>query len=404
MNSYKKISMWLTGFVAGAAVIVAVFFQNCASGFDANDAGDAFLANAASSAPQTSAASFAFDVGFDQISYMSCFSGDANHDAFYTLKAGGYDNGGIKVSDSFMTYAKSVVPATYPNSQPTIEQLKLFLSQTPANIGATPQMAVRERDDLHLVWHLGSGNEVFGTDFVNITTDPTDDRIMDPLIRYPGYINYFAMAPSGYRKFEQLLSFNTNEQAADSFRVDTGSRGMLSLTYSDQAQSSLPRGLGTDPSKAYGRGYFLSFVQAGSNPYGLSYEAVLSSVRESNLTTGSPGSAWTCPANYQIKIYRAADRIQCATDPIGYMSDQNYRKKMEQVRRHLKAEYWDVSIINNCAVPKRGECYPSDVNTSGVEYDPAAACYNGIQFHNNAYSGAAPVKWCAQYVSFCFKN
>ena len=77
---------------------------------------------------------------------------------------------------------------------------------------------------------------------------------------------------------------------------------------------------------------------------------------------------------------------------------------MQRIRRHLKAEFWDVSVDNACAVPKVGECYSVDAARSGVEYNIGAACYDGVNAADGVYGASPPIKRCAQYVSFCFRQ
>ncbi len=403
MRQYQKFSAWITGSLALFAILVTVFFQNCGkAGFDA-DPGAADLALSTLSTKNASAP-FAFDSTFDQISYMSCIGGDANKDAFYSIKAGGYENGGLKISDAFMAYAKSKVPAIYPATAPSVAQLKQYLSETPANVGASPQISVRLRTDLRSVFSSNGSAGAYGIDYLNILMDPTDDRIMDPLFYNTGFTNYFSFAPLESRIFENKLAYNSNESATSQFRKTLRSQGVLALTYASSISGSDPRGLQPTFSRASGRGYILDFRQAGSVPYKYSTEAVMSTVSEMDLSTSAASGTWACAAPDQIKIVRVSDRAICPMDAATRLGDAAYRRRMQRIRRHLKAEYWDVSIDNACAVPKVGECYSADAAKSGVEYNVGAACYDGVNAADGVYGASPPIKRCAQYVSFCFRQ
>ncbi len=410
MKQYHKISAWLTGMATVGAIVVAVFFQNCGkAGFDADSAA-ADLAASGITSVKNDGAPFAFDGAFDQISYMSCIGGDANKDAFYSVKAGGYENGGLKISDAFMTYAKGKVPAIYPAVAPSISQLKLYLSETAANVGASPQLSMRLRTDLRSLFSASGAAGAYGVDYFNILLDPTDDRIMDPLFRYAGYSNYFALAPANSRIFESKLNYGISEAASYQFRKMLRSQGVLALTYANNISSSDPRGLDSTFSRALGRGYLLDFRPAGTTAYAYATEAAMYSVKETDLLTSTASGTWACATADQFKIVRVADRggvigyVGCPMDAASRMVDATYRRRMERVRRHLKAEYWDVSIDNACVVPKIGECYSKDAAISGVEYRVGSACYDGIAAADGVYGANPPLKRCAQYVSFCFKQ
>ncbi len=393
-----------------SVVVVTVLFQNCGkAGFDAETAAENLTAESIAST-KNSGAPFAFDSSFDQISYMSCIGGDANKDAFYSIKAGGYENGGLKISDAFMSYAKSKVPAVYPEVTATIPQLKQYLSETPANVGAMPQFSMRSRTDLRSLFSASGSAGAFGVDYFNILMDPTDDRIMDPLFRYSGFTNYFGLAPQNSRIFESKLNYGANEASSYQFRKMLRSQGVLALTYANSISRSDPRGLQATFSRALGRGYLIDFRPAGATAYAYATEAAMFSVREMDLTTSTLTGTWSCAPADQIKIVRLVDRAGsanfagCPMDAASRMTDSAYRRRMERIRRHLKAEYWDVSLDNACAVPKYGECYPADAAKSGVEYRVGAACYDGINAADGVYGANPPLMRCAQYASFCFKQ
>ena len=404
MRQYQRFSAWLTGSVTLCAILVTISFQNCGkAGFDANS-GTAADLSLSDLSTKNAGAPFAFDSTFDQISYMSCIGGDANKDAFYSVRAGGYENGGLKLTDAFLSYAKSKIPAIYPATAPSVAQLKQYLSETAANVGAAPQVAVRSRTDLRSLYTASGSAGTYGIDYLNVVMDPTDDRIMDPLFYNSGFTNYFSFAPLESRNFQTKINYNTNEAATSQLRKALRAQAYLALTYASALSSSDPRGLQSTFSRALGRGYLLDFRQPGTAPYKYSTEAVMFSVKEIDLNTSAPAANWSCALADQIKIVRVADRAICPMDAASRLSDPTYRLRMQRVRRHLKAEYWDVSIDRACAVPKVGECYSTDAAQSGVEYNPISACYDGVNAADGVYGATLPVKRCAQYVSFCFRQ
>ena len=59
------------------------------------------------------------------------------------------------------------------------------------------------------------------------------------------------------------------------------------------------------------------------------------------------------------------------------------------MRRHLRADQWDVNVDLRCVVPKTGvSCYKEEAiaGSSIVEYNLANECFR----ENGSYSGATP--------------
>src|SRR5690606_24299926 len=145
---------------------------------------------------------FAFDGTFDQISYMSCCGdGASGKEGFYTLMAGSYYGGGVRVKDEFISYARTQVKPIYPETQANTAQIKEYLSMTPANVDSALHTAIRVRGALYSV-RANGGSAAPRVDYIEFTMDLTDDRVMDPAIRNLGYSDYFPLAPKGLRRFE----------------------------------------------------------------------------------------------------------------------------------------------------------------------------------------------------------
>lgn len=417
-----------------ACGLLVFAFQNCGkAGFDqALDDGD----NLASSSQDTSAP-FAFNSTFDQITYSSCFgTGLTGNSAYFTLKAGAYDGGGVNMTSTFLSYMNSTLKPQYPSTTVTVEQMKAYVGDTVENNTATLQMALRTRGAPQQVRNPTGSSPALNTDYVNLMTDLTDDRIMEPIFRaLGGVVNYFPLAATTAQSMmEASITYNGDEGVAYSLRNDLTNNGMLALTYTAQSGASafaarVPAGATTtdssgnsttDNTVAYGRGYTLGFAPdiayytkllhpelgaPASNtarPNSRNPNNIMVTVSEVDLAnpTVNAGS-WTCDSNRRYLIVRAADAAACPADDVSRMGDAAYRKELQIIRRHLAAAQWDVSVDRRCVVPKSGSCYTNASGTEEtVEYDQTNECYQGIQ----GLANPAITKRCAQYFSICTRN
>jgi hypothetical protein len=414
-------------FVVGATFFA---FQNCGkAGFD-NASEDATVI---ASSKDTSAP-FAYNASFDQITYNSCFGvGLSTNPAFFTLKAGAYDGGGVKMTQEFLTYAKEKLKPSYPSTEVTVEQMKSFVGETAENAAPTLQMALRTRGAPQQVRNPTGSSPSLNTDFMNLMTDLTDDRIMEPIFRALGGVaNYFPLASSqAQRLMEAKITYNTDEALAYSLRNDLSNNGMLALTYTGPPGSSafaarVPSSASstntagatvTDTTVAYGHGYNLAFaadiapmtqrLHPGKTvaPNSRNPNNILVSIQEANLENPSvsTGAVWSCDQTRRYVVVKAGDVASiCPADSVDRMGDVNYRRELEIVRRHLPAEQWDVSIDRRCVVPKSGSCYNNAGGTDEetVEYDQTLPCYQGIQ----GLADPTVTKRCAQYLTICLRN
>lgn len=396
-------------------------FQNCGkAGFDSALDTEADLASNATD----TGAPFAFNATFDQITYNSCFGvGLGSNPAFFTLKAGSYDGGGVNLNTAFIDYVKTKLKPQYPSTTITVEQMKTYVGETVENNTATLQMALRTRGAPQQVRNPTGNSPALNTDYVNLMTDLTDDRIMEPIFRGQGaVVNYFPLAAvQSQRVMEAKITYNADEGVAYSLRNDLSNSGMLALTYTGPTGTSafsarIPNG-SKDQTIAYGRGYTLMYAadiapltQAIKQsttvaPNSRNPNNILVGIQETNLMTPSTssGAVWTCAQGRRYAIVKTSDApVYCPADSVDRMSDANYRRELEIVRRHLPASQWDVSIDRRCVVPKSGSCYNNVGGTAeeAVEYDQTLECYQGLQ----GLANPAIAKRCAQYVSICLRN
>ncbi|MBX2988227.1 MAG: hypothetical protein KF802_10045 [Bdellovibrionaceae bacterium] len=390
-----------------AAGSAAVIFQNCGkAGFDADP-----LPLTLTSLDESGDTPFAFDAAFDQITYNSCSAVRAGGMTdFFTLKAGAHGSGGVSITAQFRDYLKSGkdLPLHAPGQEPSAEQIKNFLAVSGRNVEAQPQMALRAIADVQKIVPA-SGSPVQSL----LLSDLTDDRWMDPLVRFKEPTLHFDLAPSMRRSLEGKFTFNQSETQAEEFRGLFADNALM-LTFrersdlGDQYAARAPDA--ASRSVAYGRSYALSFARPGQNPH----SNLLSRIEEFDLRQPSAVlKTWNCadnrryvvmhvPPNLSVEAQAAERQRLCPADPFGYMSDPNYAREMKIVRQHLKAEDWWVSVANRCAIPlKGGSCYPLEPDTTEpqIEYDPGQPCYPGVGGGANL-----PIKRCAQYVSVCTRD
>ncbi|MBC7371614.1 MAG: hypothetical protein H7326_08620 [Bdellovibrionaceae bacterium] len=406
-----------TGALLGAGMLVFAF-QNCGkAGFDQAVEGSSVGTVDAKS----SAAPFAYDATFDQITYNSCSgTGATNKPGFFTIKAGAYANGGVAMRPEFLTYAKSKLKPVYPATDITVEQLKSFVAGTPENSEATLQMSIRTRGAPTSMLTASGAVPAVGLDFTNLMSDLTDDRIMEPIFRGLGaYANYFPLAVTSAQKLmEASINYNKDIGMAYSVRNELVNSRMLSLTYTAFRASAyaarVPAG-NTDPTVAYGKGYFLNFAadvapytilasgNAAAQPEIYNPNNTLVSVQEINLENpaAATGAAWICPQSRRYVIMRTQDAAACPADSFDRLADAAYRAELEVIRRHLRPDQWDISVDRRCVVPKSGSCYMNNAGTEEtVEYNQVNQCYYGV----SGVPTRNVTNRCAEYISICNRN
>src|SRR3990167_6782008 len=98
----SKLVKSLSAVIAAGLLISA--FQNCGkAGFD-----DAIDDSSIDMASKDETSPFAYNATFDQITYNSCFgAGLSTNAAYFTIKAGAYDGGGVNLTQNFIADAKT---------------------------------------------------------------------------------------------------------------------------------------------------------------------------------------------------------------------------------------------------------------------------------------------------------
>lgn len=410
---FKKATWRAAGGILASFVLI-VSFQNCGkAGFDSEldsnlDVGlsDAELTAKYGSSTGAKVASipFAFEAGFDTITYNSCADSHLrNNNAFFSIKAGAYTSGGIKIADRFFDYADTNFKPVYPETSLTANQYKEYLADSPVNAGAVANMAIRVKNSLHDVF-TATNKLTLWSDVVPMVAPLTDPLVMDSFVQKGVTANYFPFSPES-RVLEATMSFNSNESLANEYRNVFMTSGVLALSYmvnnGELYQVRAPSS--TLPVKsAYGRGYSLVFGQAGgatNNP-----NNQLAGVTEYNLENPTQVlKSWNCSRKY--KVIRAQDATSlCPAQSYSDIAGNAARRaELAVMRRHLRADQWDVNVDLRCVVPKTGvSCYKEEsINGAAVvEYNLANECFR----ENGSYSGTTPNSRCMHWVSVCTRD
>lgn len=410
-----------------ASLTLLMSFQNCGkAGFDGgaeelSSTSDAALAAkyGETGATKVSAIPFAFDATFDQIAYNSCSrAGLQTSKGYFTLSAGAYGDfgGGVRVKDSFFDYADSNFKPIYPETSLTENQYREYLADSPENNGAQPMMAIRTSNSLTDI-HSPNTSATLGADVMNMVSVLTDSLLMVSLSQKGTIASYLPFS-SEQKVLEGKLTFNTSEDLAQGFRDDLMGAGVLTITYSKSGgQVNDVRGPATAVAaypvkKAYGRSYKLGFGNVAayrsdgtiaSNP-----NNILTDIWESDLENPSAGNQWNCDYSRRYMVVRNQDAATvCPQEDASVLSNAAYRKELQIVRRHLRADQWDVNVSLRCAVPKTGTslaCYTEETfngNAVGVNYNRTQECFQSNKDTSSYTSGSIPKVRCAQFISIC---
>jgi hypothetical protein len=363
--------------VAVLAVLIPLFFQNCAEVLDPTQ--ETGLASVTESAP------FAFESSIDQIAYMSCSNMPAGYDpkAFFTFKAGAYGpTAGVRLTNSFNYAVRNLSQSDKATA----------LANSKANKDATLQLSLRQSSNLQHIFSRGNVTS-YSADFFGTLTQT---GVASPLLADRG-VNYLKSFPSlgAAGEFADTIHFTASETDANDVRNELNvNNNLLAFTY-NRAGSGPGLALGpteNSPTSVYGSGFLvrhtLGFGQASdfsSGPF-----RVLSSLTEYNLLTGQPnGRTWDCPASWRFMIVRTEDlgvNAACPNTDQEPVPTNEQTEAYQVLRRMLPASDWGVNLYGNCIVPKRtGLCYG---NTAATINYQGGTC--------NPLTGT-----CPHYVSLC---
>ncbi|MNJ91190.1 hypothetical protein D3C87_88370 [compost metagenome] len=427
-----KIRMNKTTWRAASGIVgsflLVVSFQNCGkAGFDGSlDESIDLTSDAAlsikyggSTAAKVANIPFAYDATFDQIAYNSCAkAGLQQSQGYFSIMAGAYGTfgGGTKLSQQFFNYTDANFNPIYPETRLSENQYREYLADSPANSEAQPLLAIRSSDRLTDI-HSSNSSATLGIDVIPMLSSLTDTLLMASVTKQGTTASYFPFSSEG-KVLEGKLTFNKDESLAQAFRDDLMGNGLMTLAYTKKngeinevraPSSAYP------VKKAYGRGYKLTFgntnaVMGGSsranNPAN-----ILTEVYEGSLENpSSVGVQWNCHITRRYMVVRPQDAATvCPAEAVDNLANANYRHELQIVRRHLRADQWDVNLARRCVVPKLGastSCYAEEQiqgQSAGVQYDRSLECFQSNKDAGH-YANGIPVKRCAQFISVCTRN
>jgi hypothetical protein len=392
---------------------------------------------------------FSFETSVDTLAYMSCSDvGDSNYPNYFTLKVGAWDTGGVRLRQGLFGGISD--PKTILN----------LVSESPANKGSEPVLAVRKRTELSTMYAATT----------SLTSDSDYAKMLSPLyplsvtgaltsayLSSPGqYVNYVAKRTNDNpfmdtygAALEGSLRFMSSDRMASDLRLKLMGDLLVTVTFSKSVQdaigyqSSGDPATGGDARSAYGVGLKPSFTQPIANRFGRyvgpgDFNRVLKGVDEFDLNTGKKlNSQWVCPTDLQFLIVRSEDYtilekratppntpdtrvINClpTADPTVVAKDS----RIAFLRRALKPEDWfitETTVSTSvgpsylfCIISKKPEgCYkpstenvyyPVDVNASNqLSYGSSATNPCDV---NGDFDGSGPMRACPHFFSMCYRK
>lgn len=397
-----------------ASFLLVVSFQNCGkAGFDSELDGQLDLGSEAaltakygsSTAKKIADIPFAFDATIDTISYNSCANPALlNKEGYFSLKAGAFAAGGIALKNSFFDYADENFSPIYPATSLSTLQYKELLSDSPANKGMTPTLAIRAKNSLTDLPILQGETLGLGVHIIPMVSNLTDPLVMESFINRGVTASYFPFSPD-MKVMSASFTRNSSESLAQNFRAAlSGNASFLTLTYippNDEIYKVAASSTSYPVKTAYGKGYALEFATyAGSNA--VSTARIVSGVRENDLSSPTTTSrSWQKCRSY--KIVRAADALiagpsYCPPHTQAEMKNETIRTALEAARRHFPASQWDINVTNECAVPKVVSCYEEKQYAGApiVQYDVSQLCRTG-----DSDTTVSQNSQCMHYLSVC---
>jgi hypothetical protein len=367
------------------------FFQNCTP---AVPFGNVDYYQQATSSPI-----FPYEVGVDQVAYMSCSEQEDifNDGTFFTFRVGAYDSKGIRLTDEFRQSLRQI----YPEDVPAV------LSQSLSSARSNLQLAIRTMDNLQLMYVDQDNGEdgSNGFDFNNFFPNMGDEALNQILWSMePGdYLRVFPSAQfSEQYRFTGELKFMKSQIMENDLRTFFGSRGILAVTFAEALEiTPLGPGSFTNLQEEAGLNFSNNTNNLAANVYGA---AIQPRFKQPSLRGGNSGPdlpprvlasvtdvpidervninferPWVCPENMQFMIVlpeHATDesgRVRCRMEPDPINPNEDYRI----LRQSILGEDFYIDMVNRCVVPKpdhtvEGSCYGRNENTNltfDINYD-----------------------------------
>ena len=410
--------------------LVLGLFQNCTSSVPFGDTN--YYSKLVSSS------TFPYEVGFDQVAYLSCSEqGNIQSDgygAFFTFRMGAYKNLGIRITDEYRNSIEKVTDETVISA----------LQESLISSGTRLQFALRTLDNLQFMYVDGENNQegLEGSDFQSFFSQMGSgdlSRLLWSLEPEKYLRNYI----SGHRaleyRFEGQVNFMASQSMERGLRSFFGNRGLITLTFANNGESQ-PLGPGSflemqqetdneainDPANDVRQNVFGMAVQPrfkqpniswGGSPGPDMPPRVMASITEYIIDDRKEISdlrPWECSDDMQFMIvlpayasYQPLDDegnpigeriIRCAMKPDPIDPDP----QLKIIRQSLFSEDWYVDLELSCVVPKEGfvvegTCYGINSNTQQthrINYDTfSEEC--GFQSEQGL---------CPHYASICYRQ
>ncbi len=388
---------------------------------------------------------FPYEVGFDQMAYLSCSEQeDVNNDGtFFTFRVGAYNQLGLRINQTFRDRIEKV----------SDENIVTALQESQSSAGTRIQLAIRTMDNLQLMYvdNDNGANGLDGSDYNNFFPVLGDNYLTNMLWYMPpnDYLRFYAGAQViDQARFEGRLDFMKSQLMENDLRTFFSSRGIITLTFAEQSKIQpigpgsflamqaeqlggnagdipVPQGKAQNfkssdvnnlTKNVYGMAVQPRFKQppgpGGGNAGPNMPPRVLSSITEviiDQRVTPQSTRPWLCPNEMQFMIVLPEHAtytndamqtiIRCAMrpDPI------NPTPELMRIRQSLFAEDWYIDMGRKCIVPKpdhvsAGSCYGLNSQTRLthlINYDTFSV--DGCGFGN--LSGV-----CPHYASICFRQ
>lgn len=415
--------------------------------------------------------------------------------------------GGLKLKTAFLQHIGRYIKPQAPSSSVTPDQVKFVLQNSTANKGAYLQYSIRKKTDLSLNIDLispGANNNL-----ASLIPEPGRDAVLlqDLASSYVGtmltkevrFTDTGTVLSEGSRTYNlsdtpdpipirgafglnqtidatvtpQTDSTNTNpeikfgvgEYYGDYVRKKFNSTGsdrvILTAVFGGRAKdvgsggqqteesiSQIRRATTADVSKAYGRGYTLTFTSVNKNVAGWAANVLSgTAVTEYDMSTGTSvtGAQWSCE-NFIIAAQAHWDNKKLGEPTCSPLiaTDMNESRQLalKKIRRQHSAAEWNVGLfipkdtdlgitvadrIANranyaiCVSPRRSGCYlPTTqifsstenlAKDAGIQYDTSKECYLtaynllGITYTSATTADAKRLLGrCANYLSVCTRT
>ena len=392
-----RVRLFWTGSIFTLGIAVILLFQNCTQPPSSNGSTiDAAALNL----------DFAYDTVIDQIAYMSCSnlaSGSFDTSAYFSFRAGAYNQGGIGLRSSFLTNTATA---------PAVRKATL-LSTSPANTNTVLQLAIRDINAYQNIRTASGTQPILHEDYSNLFTPLGTLDVANAMVAMPanGRIKYYADGTVAGTRIEGDLSFASSYGLMNSIRQITSNTSYMTLTYSHAGAANSSGGetlalspadvgslnTGVDTNKSvYGRGFSLRYGQPSvSGLYAQFPQVALREVDEYSLETitdRSNVSTWSCPAQMQFRIVRMQDLAVAGANCLIKPDPPTLSNDLATVRNTLRFEDWYVDMDNHCIIPKKTgpDCYGSGAT---VIYPSGSAC-----------DSTNVATQCVAYTSICIRN